>query len=124
VVRGNSFGSELDGFVGMLPEAKKQHLPSKGQVLKMTESGRMDYFFVSKGQLPEVIAKHSSKAIPLSVDQFKMIYEVPRAVPAFIVFGKNTPFAQQYSDAWLDTLNSYYQSVDVKLEIQKHLGNK
>ena len=83
-------------------------------------SKRYYYFLLPAGTLATTIKKYQQAFPTLSSHQFSVIYEIPRATPVYIVFGKNTGNYEKYAEQWLSTLKAYYSSVNFDDEVRRH----
>ncbi len=120
MIRGNSYGSEVDPFIKSLAGDEINEVSSQGQVLTLVAMQRYDYFFIPDAALEKTITLHSEKYPELTDAKFKKVFEIKRATPAYYVFGKNTANYDKYAHKWLRVLEQYYTTVNREEEILRH----
>lgn len=119
-MRGDSYGKEVDDYVASLSDDVVTQLNSRGQLLGLVGTRRLDYFIMTVGLLEETVAENVQSFPELATVEFKKISEVVRSTPVYLVFGKKTGNYDKYSDLWLSTINNYYKKVNIKEEIKRH----
>lgn len=121
--RGNSYGNTIDQFIEKLPQENRRESNTMGDVFKMIIAKRKDYFFSQDSSFASSIDKYSLEIPSLKDVKFKNIISIEREIPVYIVFSKKGNKFSSMSTLWLATLNSYYQSINLKERIQFHKNN-
>ncbi|MFC3150135.1 substrate-binding periplasmic protein [Litoribrevibacter euphylliae] len=124
IVRGNSFGKEIDDFVALLPkrglDPKLVELSTLDQVMKFVALKRADYFFMPRASFQEEVEKVSNASNQLSEATFREVYSVKRSTPVYLAFSKKNKVYPQLQSRWLSALEAYYQSVDFEARVAFH----
>lgn len=121
--RGNSYGSKIDQFIHNLPKESRRTSNTMGDVFKMIIAKRKDYFFSPDASLKSSIDKYSLKIPALRITRFKKILSVERKIAVFLAFTKKGDVYKKMSQLWIETLNDYYNNVDIDERIQYHTKN-
>lgn len=120
MIRGNSYGSEIDPFISQLNSKQLVAFGNQAQVLKMVKSNRFDYFFIPKGGLKRALDDAHHEFTDLKATDFNKILEVPRRTPVYFTFGKTTQYLQEFGAKWLTVLDDYHRNHRIENEIIRH----
>lgn len=122
LVRGNSYGSPIDGFVQSLKVGKnKVELSTLSQVMKFVALQRADYFFLPQSSYQKQLEdlNHSNDGNH-SEFRFKTVLEIERATPVYLAFSKKTQAYSVLGERWLKSIEEYYQTVDFSARVAHH----
>ena len=121
--RGSSFGTEIDQFIENLPEENRRDSNTEGDVFKMVIAQRKDYFFSQDASLKSSIDKYRLLIPALIGVEFKEVLSLERKTSVYMAFTKKGDVYKKMSQLWIETLNDYYNNVDIDERIQYHTKN-
>ena len=121
--RGISHGEEIDKFIDGLNEGNLLIVNSLEQVLQMVHFNRSDYFFSTDLGIKKLVDRYRENIFELELSNFKKIYTVVRETKAYVAFPKGIKPIENIEGKWIESLNNYYNSVDIQQRIDFHNVN-
>lgn len=121
MTRGNSFGSEWDPFVQSLEGDEIIAVNDLPQSMMMVTRGRADYVIVPEPMFDSAIREQQERYPNADNPQFKKIFTLRRETPTYVVFSKRGNRFEEFANAWRETIQAYYSSVDLDEEVRRHL---